>query len=175
MCWCLAADAHILLGFFLNFQLFWLTVSFRWGCILKMEKPHTDTHKHIGTFISVLLNNSLMLSIFHVRDYYSLPRIPSSWLSCVLTGQSCAIGLVQQLAVCVCVCVCVRVCVRIKKLSKFDVCVWQKSEDLFSMYSCTNETEEENCFLLLCVGVHVSERKWKSPVCLCIFVCVCGC
>ena len=74
--------------------------SLKWIFPLSLDaRTHTRTH----TFITVLLNNSPMLSIFHARDYYSLPTIPSSWLSCMLTGQNCAIALVQQSTVRVCV------------------------------------------------------------------------
>ncbi len=127
----------------------------------KASHTHTHTHKHAHAFISVLLNNSLMLSIFHARDYYSLPTIPSSWLSCMLTGQSCAIALVQQSAVCVHVCMrgeknilyLMRVCVCLHT-----VCMREKKIKIYSAIIC----------------VQVWERKlFSSFVCVCVCVCVC--
>lgn len=104
---------------------------------------------------------TLTLSIFHVRDYYSLPTIPSSWLSCMLTGQSCAIALVQQSAICVCIWV--------------YVCVWEKKNTIYCVcFYCMCERWDLFC-------IYMSKSVWDMrkvtiffSVCVCVRVCVCS-
>lgn len=95
-----------------------------------------------------------MLSIFGVRDYYSLPTIPSSWLSCMLTAQNCAIRLVQQSALSVCVYVGV-----FEKNTILNMCLW--------VFDCMRERKVK-IYLFYILFTKGGVRKLLSP-------CVCAC
>lgn len=128
---------------------------------------HTHTHKQAHTFISVLLNNSLMLSIFHVRDYYSLPTIPSSWLSCVLTGHSYAISLAQQSAV----------CTRVheeNKLNSAFVCVCKTVRDrkakIYSAFTFVQVKQRKRIIFFCCVSVCMWAKGSAKRPCVCVSI-----